>query len=150
MKTGQKGFTLIELLVVIAIISTLATVVFVALDPVKRFTDSRNSRRTGDVQTILTAVHSYIVDNGGSMPAGVGLTETQIGTAASGCATLCTGAAAACSDLSTPLVKYLKSLPTDPQSGSAATTGYSIVRDANNIITVKACSAEGVTISVSR
>lgn len=66
------------------------------------------------------------------------------------CATLCSGAAAACSDLSTPLTKYLKSLPTDPQSVSAATTGYSIVRDANNIITVKACSAEGTTITVSR
>jgi len=41
---SKKGFTLIELLVVIAIISILAVVVFVALDPVKRFADARNSK----------------------------------------------------------------------------------------------------------
>jgi prepilin-type N-terminal cleavage/methylation domain-containing protein len=35
----QKGLTLIEILVVIALIAILATVVFVALDPVKRFAD---------------------------------------------------------------------------------------------------------------
>ena len=41
----RRGFTLIELLVVIAIISILAVVVFVALDPVTRFQDARDSRR---------------------------------------------------------------------------------------------------------
>lgn len=41
--TMNKGFTLIEILVVIAIIAILATVVFVALDPVTRFADARNA-----------------------------------------------------------------------------------------------------------
>lgn len=151
MQTSRRGFTLIELLVVIAIISTLATVVFVALDPVKRFQDSRNARRWTDVETILTAVHSYIVDNGGAMPAGVGATETQIGSGPSGCNTLCVGASTGCANLATPLAKYLKQMPTDPQNGTAATTGYSIVKDTNNIITVKACGVEGTgTITVSR
>ena len=52
--TKKSGFTLIELLVVIAIIATLATVVFVALNPVQRFSDARNSRRWNDVNTMLT------------------------------------------------------------------------------------------------
>ena len=47
--SNLKGFTLIELLVVIAIIATLAVLVYVALDPVRRFQESRNSRRWTDV-----------------------------------------------------------------------------------------------------
>lgn len=148
----QKGFTLIELLVVIGIIAALTTVVFVALDPAKRFKDARNARRTTDSDTILAGIHQYIVDTGGSMPAGVGTSVAQIGTCPSGGATLCTGAAAACVDLASALGsnKYLKSNPIDPQGGSAATTGYSVVKDANNLFTITACLAEGTTISTSR
>lgn len=149
----KNGFTLIELLIVIAIISILATVVFVALNPVQRFADARNSRRWNDVNNILTAVHEYIVDNDGSLPAGVSTTLQQLGSCASGGATLCSGAADACLDLSggSLLGAYLKTIPEDPGDGSGLTTSYSVVADANNIITVDACSAEsGETISVSR
>jgi prepilin-type N-terminal cleavage/methylation domain-containing protein len=151
---NQKGFTLIELLVVIAIIAILAVSVFVALDPVTRFADARNSRRWNDVNSILTATHEYIVDNGGALPTGLStsMSETQLGTCSSGGATLCTGAAAACVDLSTPLAKYLKSIPIDPGTGAAAaTTGYSVTIDANNLITISACGAENSeTVEVSR
>lgn len=150
---NNEGFTLIELLVVIAIIAILAVVVFVALDPVSRFADSRNSRRWTDVNNVLTAIHEYVVDNGGSLPTGITAdgTEYQLGTCGSGGASPCTGAAAACLDLSTPLATYLKSIPEDPNGGSAATTYYSVSSDTNNLITVKACSAEnGETIEVSR
>lgn len=149
----KKGFTLIELLVVISIIALLSVVVFVALNPVKRFQDARNSRRWSDVDNILTSVHEYIVDNGGSLPAGLttSMVEKQLGTCATGGATLCSTAATACVDLSTPLAKYLKSMPIDSQTGAAATTAYSVIVDANNIVTVKACSAEnGATVSMSR
>ncbi len=150
-KQTKKGFTLIELLVVISIIAILATVVFVALDPVQRFADARNSRRWSDVNNILTSVSEYIVDNDGTLPAGVSTTEKQLGSCTSGGATACTTAAAACLDLTTPLAKYLKSIPADPDGGSASTTKYSIVSDANNIVTVKACVAENAqTISISR
>lgn len=149
----RKGFTLIELLVVIAILAILAVVVFVALDPIQRFADARNSRRWVDVNNTLTAVHEYIVDNEGSLPAGLStsMTETQLGTCASGGATLCTGASAACVDLSTPLAPYLKTMPVDAANGTAATTGYSIEVDANNIVTISACEAENSEIiQVSR
>ena len=148
----KKGFTLIELLVVIGIIAALTTVVFVAIDPAKRFKDARNARRTSDADTILGAIHQYIVDTGGSLPSGIGTSDTQIGSCPSGGNTLCPGAAAACVDLAATLGsnKYLKTNPVDPQNGTAATTGYSVSKDANNLFTVTACLAEGTTISTSR
>lgn len=147
----RKGFTLIELLVVMAIIAILATVVFVALDPPKRFKDSRDARRYTDVENLLTSIHEYIVDNNGTLPSGLTTTEKQLGTAGTGCnASPCTTAAAACLDLSTTLAKYLKSIPIDP-NGNSTMTRYSVVADANNIVTVKACGPENASsIQASR
>lgn len=148
----QKGFTLIELLVVILIISILAVTVFVALNPVKRFADARDSKRSTDVETILTAVHEYIVDNAGSLPAGVTTTEQQLGTSATACNTTnCTTppTAAACLNLSTALAPYLKKIPVDPKVGTDAITGYKIVKDTNGIITVSACASESATVQIS-
>src|SRR5437868_6397351 len=86
-KKFQQGFTLIELLIVIVIITALAVTVFVALNPVKRTKDAREARRTSDVETILTAIHEYIVDNKGALPTGLstGMAITQLGTAGAGC-----------------------------------------------------------------
>ncbi len=68
-KINQEGFTLIELLIVIVIISALAVTVFTTLNPIKRIKDAHDSRRATDVETILSAIHSYIADNSGSLPA---------------------------------------------------------------------------------
>lgn len=155
-KISQKntGFTLIELLLVIVIISILAVTVFVALDPAKRIKDARDARRATDVNSLLTAIHEYIIDNKGSAPSGLSSTEKQLGTAASGCAISSGGCAvttAACLDLSTVMAKYLKSIPTDPNDGTDATTKYSAVQDSNGIVTIRACGTEGSTnISSSR
>ena len=141
-KNLEKGFTLIELLVVITIIAALAVTVFVALNPGQRLKDARDARRTSDVDSVLTAIHQYIVDNKGQAPTGLTTTEMQLGTATSGCAVAtggCNVTAAACLDLSGALAKYLKSIPTDPLNGTASTTGYSVVQDANGLITVRAC-----------
>ncbi len=152
----NKGFTLIELLVVITVLVALAVSVFVALNPAQRLKDARDARRTSDVDTILTAVHAYIVDNKGSYPSGLsaGMNEAQLGTSASACTVStggCSVATTACVDLSTPLVKYLKSIPVDPNTGTAEKTLYSIVVDANGLVTVRACGTEGTTdIYVSR
>lgn len=61
----NKGFTLIELLIVMAIISILAAVVFVALDPLTRFRDSRDAARWTDVSALVSAIKIDQVDNGG-------------------------------------------------------------------------------------
>lgn len=158
----ESGFTLIELLVALTIVAILAVSVYVALDPAKRLKDSKDARRATDVDTILTAVHQYIVDNKGNVSGlGISATEEQLGSAASGCdltaqpppaVPRCT-TVAACRNLTTPLAKYLKTMPFDPDNtvGSDSKTGYSIKMDSNNIVTVTACYTDGTTtISTSR
>lgn len=155
----RVGFTLIELLTVIAIIAALAVVVFVALNPGQRLKDARDARRTSDVDSLLTAVHQYIIDYKGYAPATLSTTEKQLGTDVAGCAIATGGCAvvtAGCLDLTADLAKYLKSIPLDPLGGTAGKTGYSIVQDANGIVTVRACktgtgTSEGlVNIEASR
>ena len=148
---SESAFTLIELLMVVVIIAILASVVFVSLNPVQRYADARNSRRWSDVNSLLTAIHEYVVDNNGSLPSGIATTEKQLGTCTSGGNSICSTAQAACLDLTATLAKYLKTIPTDPNGGSAATTYYSVKVDSNNIVTVKACGSEnGVALEVSR
>jgi prepilin-type N-terminal cleavage/methylation domain-containing protein len=152
-KYFKNGFTLIELLLVIAILSILLVVVFASLNPAQRLSETRDARRTNDSSQLLTAIHQCLVDNDGSFTT-CGLTnpqsKTQIGTCASGGATLCSGAEAACdADLSTALSGYIASVPQDPSVGSAETTGYSVTV-ADGIVTIDACAAENSTISVAR
>lgn len=145
------GFTLIELLIVMGILTTLTTLVLVSLDPITRFAQARNVRRLSDVSALLTAIQEYAIDKNGKLPSGITTTEQQLGTCSSGGNAICTTAASACLDLSTDLSKYLQSIPKDPDEGSAATTYYSVVKDANNIVTVTACNAElGEIIQASR
>lgn len=148
----RLAFTLIELLVVIGIVSVLTAVVFVGVDPAKRFTDARNARRLTDTRTILEAIQQFVVDSNGSLPAGIGNSLYQIGTCTTGGMNLCIGATTQCINIGSTLgsYKYIKSNPIDPQRGTAATTGYAVTKDANNVFTVSACLAEGTTISVSR
>ena len=157
MITLKRGFTLIELLVVIAIVVALSVAVFVALNPGKRLEDARDARRVSDVDSILTAIHEYIVDNRGTSPTGLNTTEKQLGTGGSGCAIStggCTVVATACLDLSTDLAAYLKSIPVDPLGSTTYTdakTGYSVIQDSNGLVTVRACGTEGTTnIAASR
>lgn len=159
MNKTKRGFTLIELLIVIAIISILAVTVFVALNPAKRIKDSKDAKRSTDIESILTAIHEYIVDNKGSLPTGLtaGMSETQlnVGTTAGGCTLTAVGGCTttSCVDLSTPLAKYLKTIPADPNIavGTTGVTNYTVTVDTNGIVTIKACNAEGgVNLSVSR
>ena len=154
-KKRRSAFTLLEILLVIGIIAVLATVVVVSLDPATRFRDARDARRLSDIQSILSAIHQYIVDNRGTLPPGIDTTEREISSAGGGCGVstdICSvGGDSDCADLATPLARYLKTIPYDPENGSESHTRYSVQADVNNIITVRACDSDDSTIaSVSR
>ncbi len=163
-----KGFTLIELLVALTIVTILAVAVYAALNPAQRLADSKNARRSSDVSEILTAIHQSIVDNKGTFPTnfpaagvikqlGTGNATACTATVGTNVATQCTGVTTACADLITGtqnLAAYLASMPIDPVGGTTADstkTGYTVTRDSNGIVTVKACHADGTSpITVSR
>jgi len=162
---GKGGFTLIELLIVIAIISIIAAVVFVALDPLTRFRDARDSSRWTDVSAVLSAIKIDQVDNGGaylsaitSMTAG---NVYMIGTDTTGCdddnASCDTNVTndTSCVDLTGLATEgYLSSVIISPNgvvTWSAGTTGYTLQRDSTGIIHIRACESENTTeITVSR
>ncbi len=144
----QKGFALIELLVVIGILAVLLTIVLVALNPARQFSQANNTKRASDVNSLLNSIHQYAADNKGALPAGVTTTALTIrSTGANICAAL--------------VPTYLAALPADPgvnngapvtDCAAAYNTGYTVVKSTtDNRITVIAPSAElGQTISVTR
>lgn len=139
----QKGFTLLEILLVVAALGILAGIVILAINPSKQLGDTRNVERRADVNTILNAVYQYAVDTG-KMPTAITTTETEI-CAQPPCADLI--------DLSvlTENQEYLVAVPTDPTGSSGSGAGYTIIKSANERITVSAPDAEnGQAISVTR
>ncbi|MBN1331422.1 prepilin-type N-terminal cleavage/methylation domain-containing protein [Candidatus Dojkabacteria bacterium] len=142
----RDGFTLLEVLLVVAIIAILAGIVILALNPGKQISDTNDSQRSVDVNTILNAVWQYSLDNDGSLPAGITGTSTEI--CATGAAS-CTGLV----DLSvlTTGETFLVAIPEDPAGGIAANgSGYNISTTPGGRLTVTATQAENTTISVSR
>jgi prepilin-type N-terminal cleavage/methylation domain-containing protein len=166
----SKGFTLVELLIVIAIIAIIASVVFVALNPLKRFQEARDSTRWSDVRNILSAINLYQVNNNGEHVYGVNFNtsasatvvdrEYQIvgATTTANCNTDCPNVAASsyCVNLQGLVTSgYLGSLPISPTASTTAWTstytGYYMVKDSVGTITVTACSPENTSlISVTR
>jgi prepilin-type N-terminal cleavage/methylation domain-containing protein len=153
MTRKKQGFTLIELLIVIGVIAVLAAFVFVALDPMKRFQDSRNAKRWSDVNSILSAIKLDQVDNGGSYHANIAAmtdnTYYQIGSADSGCNSACANPSvtlqAACVDLLDLIDQgYIADIPFDPNwtEASPDTTGYYIYRFNSGQLLVGACHEE--------
>lgn len=157
-----RGFTLIELLIVIGIISVLAAIIFVAVDPARRFKEARNAQRWSEANAILNGILKCTVDNNGTLPSGMATitvaTKYMLGTGTSFAD--CTPATTAIFDLddddcegSTHIVPdYLAQMPVDPTGGSwtAAKTGYYLERSSSGRLTVGACAGEGETISVTR
>ena len=140
----RKGFTLIELLLVIGIIAILASIVIVAINPTKQLGDARNAQRKSDVNTILSAVYQYAIDNDGNLPSGISTTNSEI------CATGATDCDAAI-DLDVLTGSYLVRIPRDPQAATATGTNYWIQEGANGRITVSAPGAgQNASISVEK
>jgi len=144
----NSGFTLIELLVVIGILAILLSIVLIAINPARQFGQANNTKRKSDVTQILNAIGAYSADNKGVLPAGIPLTTpAEIGDGV--------GQANICADI---LTTYIPALPRDPQtpggditSCTTYSTGYRVVKDANNRVTVDVISPEnGEVITISR
>jgi len=168
----KKGFTLIELLIVIAIIAILSAVVFVALNPLVRFQDTRDSRRWSDVSEIMTAVKLNQVDNGGNYLYGVmnylsgatvvdtkymisNSTSTAESTCTTGCSTYVTGVSNCVNLQGLVDSGAIGSLPVNPTGAatwSSTYTGYYLSRKANGILTIGSCENEhsATAITVTR
>ncbi len=143
----REGFTLIELLVVIGILAILLAITLIAINPARQFGQANDTKRRSDITQILNAVGQYSASNAGNLPAAITTTAQQINK---------TNTPTLCTDL---VPTYLPALPADPslnnQAGisdcaaAAWDTGYTIIKDANNRITVSATGYAGA-LSVTR
>lgn len=141
----QKGFTLIELLVVIGILAVLLAIVLIAVNPPRQFILARNTQRRSDALAILNAVGQYYAEEG-KLPDNIatGTAQAIKGDGTPGVD------GDICDDVVGSDQRYLAEMPVDPlpDSGFSFTdcddydTGYTILKSANNRVTVEAPNAE--------
>jgi len=143
----NKGFTLIEILVVIGVLSVLFSIILFLINPAGQFSRANNAKRRSDIMAILNAIGAYNADNKGVLPNSITTTVATITDAVNG------------ADICALLVpKFIPALPTDPslKTNDITTctnynTGYTVVKDANNRVTLAAPNQEnGEVISITR
>jgi prepilin-type N-terminal cleavage/methylation domain-containing protein len=166
----KQGFTLIELLIVIAIIGIIAAVIFVALNPLRRFQDSRDAVRWSDAGQIMEAIQVNQVDDGGAfideienMDAGFWYMITDGnggGDMGGGCDdnnALCDvniSGDTYCVDLDDLVEEgYLGDIPVSPagtttwdygEDAGNEGTGYALYKSSTGALTIQACEAEDI------
>jgi len=147
----DKGFTLIEILVVIGLIAILATVVIVAINPVRQFKQGRDSQRISNINSILNAVGQRIADNKGKFDGTLsGVTCPTLPTSTTTIKS--SGGIDLFSNCLVPT--YIAQQLIDPStgtSGSSYNSDYSIVQDSTSgRITVSANGEITQNLSVTR
>ena len=120
MKKKNRGFTLIELLIVIGIIAILAAAVIIAINPGRQFEQARNATRWSHMNSIVNAVYSYTISEGGTFPDCINDHEGEWVDAGD------------CGD-DDLVPTYMSSIPQDPQVGSDTCSGYVVQLDGNRV-----------------
>lgn len=157
----NKGFTLIELLVVIGILAVLLSIVLIAINPARQFSQANNTKRRNDVTAILNAIGQYSADYKGVLPTGIPTDDPNApGSEAKNISNVNVGDADLCAAL---VPTYISALPSDPKTNDGAAvgpcptapdtynTGYQVVKDTDGRVTVSAPDAElSEVISVTR
>lgn len=141
---NNKGFTLIETIIVILLISAFIGTMIIFINPPKHLADARNSQRKGDINTILSAVYQYSVDNKGEFPQTITNKKTEICMTGGDCTGLV--------DLSILTEEeYLEMIPFDPLHHNENGTGYKIMKLEEGSVRITAPNAErGETIKVTK
>mgnify|MGYP001580339230 CR=1 FL=1 len=151
-----KGFTLIELLVVIGIIGILAAIVLVAVNPGRQFASARDTQRRSDLIAITDSIYQYAAEHNGNLP------DTDADDAASNfpTASTCVGTGAGCFNLGaagnvadatvTVVPTYIAAMPTDPSTGTAADTDYTVYVNTDGRVVASASGELTGSISIQR
>lgn len=155
MKRLSKGFTLIELLVVIGVIGILAAIVLVAVNPGRQFAQARDTQRRSDLYSLTNAVYQFAAEHNGNLPDTDGVDTTSnfptvstcIGNLAP-CFNLAAATDAAGAEIVAPT--YIAAMPTDPSTGTAANTQYSIFVNADGRVVASASGELTANITVTR
>ena len=137
---NKKGFTLMEFIVIILVMAVLSTVVYIAVSPAKRISNTQNSIRVQDTQNIEKAIKAFLLDSTTSSTTISDLSEdTYYSLVVSGGSTsgdyTCVELESDISnkiDIASSIGSYLDGdIPVDPDISSGDDTGYYLVRTGN-------------------
>ena len=147
------GFNLIELIIVVAVAAILMAAIFLNEDPLARVGKAKDAERLQEVESIAKALELYSLDNvgvpGDFASSTIAAGETYVLCSQSATVT-CGSQTRPCLVIDDPnYLKFLNSLPVDPDKTSAADTGYYITRTASGAIEVGACDTYDPDVNIS-
>lgn len=117
----HKGITLIEILLVMSAIGVLATIVIIAINPLRQLAQARDTDRRAAAESIKSALFQYNIDNE-AYPPGLSTSLQDV------CRP---GGSTDCIDLETYLVPlYIADIPMD-EAAEVDSSGYQVGLDAS-------------------
>ncbi len=145
---NKRAFTALQTITAFFMIGLLVALIILIIDPQRQLAQTRNARRAGDSEALLTALNQYVIDNN-QAPPGIDGNLRVLGTANFDCNINCWDQvsirvkATSCLDLKPYLTpKYLLDIPSDPLLGTSEITYYAVRKTSNNRLAVYSCASE--------